>query len=142
MRPIVHLFATCSLILSLSANAQPPTLEERNDSATFVMTKVWKYFFKNVDSSFYYSQKLYQLGEKTGSYPLMNFGLQMTGEAYRGKGNFPLSLKTQLTALKLNRRQKDRQRGSAYAILYWIHLFFSWRQSPCAELHAACKKNF
>ena len=117
MRPIIQFFATCSLILSLSANAQPPTPTESNDSATFVIAMVWKYFFKNVDSSFYYSQKLYQLGEKTGSYPLMNFGLQMTGEAYRGKANFLLSLKTQLTALKLNRTQKDR-RGEAHTLSF------------------------
>ncbi|ULQ52760.1 ATP-binding protein [Flavihumibacter fluvii] len=103
---------TLTFWIHLSSMAQPPADSEISDSLVLkpLLDKIGTYFFQNADSSLYYAEKILTIANESRDYAVVNFALQIAGEAYRGKGEFPRSLEMQLRALRMNRLRMDRRR--------------------------------
>ena len=112
---LLYFTVALSILLCQRSDAQFLSATEFGDSAVTkpILEKIGQYFFANADSTVYYAEKLYAIGESNGNYRIINHALQIRGEGYRGKGDLPRSLQVQLEALKINRAHKDLL-GEAY----------------------------
>ncbi|WP_336517141.1 ATP-binding protein [Pollutibacter soli] len=109
---IAILFTLVVLLLTKTANSQAPSPEESGDTVLLnpVLQKLGKFFFRNPDSALHYATLVYDIGVKMKNYPVTSFGLQMMGEAYTFKGEFPRAIRAKLEAKKLNTIHNDKWR--------------------------------